>query len=163
MDALKRQTRGEGSKLWTCGLQQPPLLLAPRTRCVILRRDDLEIVDPAKGIEACAEPEPEDLGALREQERPADARDAKGGDRDAAGALLKRAESGDASACGARPWREKKGAGGRGGNGGVCSRVTRWAGARKRRIRTGGGGACFYGFESTIAKTTVNIRANSTR
>jgi hypothetical protein len=33
-----------------------------------------------------------------------------GGDRDAAlGALLKRLESGDAEACGARPWREKKG------------------------------------------------------
>ena len=39
----------------------------------------------------------------------------EGGDRDAAlGALLKRLESGDAEACGARPWREKKGGGGGG-------------------------------------------------
>ena len=58
VDALRRQTRGEGSKLWTCGLQQPPLLLALANRTAILRRDDLEIVDPAKGIEACAERNP---------------------------------------------------------------------------------------------------------
>ena len=116
VDALKRQTRGEGSKLWTCGLQQPPLLLALANRTAILRRDDLAVVDPAKGVEACAERNPkisvhsENKNSLRTR-----AMRREGGDRDAAlGALLKRLESGDAEACGARPWREKKGAGGGG-------------------------------------------------
>ena len=111
VDALRRQTRGEGSKLWTCGLQQPPLLLALANRTAILRRDDLEIVDPAKGVEACAERNPkisvhsENKNSLRTR-----AMRREGGDRDAAlGALLKRLESGDAEACGARPWREKEG------------------------------------------------------
>ena len=116
VDALRRQTRGQGSKLWTCGLQQPPLLLALANRTAILRRDDLAVVDPAKGIEACAERNPkisvhsENKNSLRTR-----AMRREGGDRDAAlGALLKRLESGDAEACGARPWREKKGAGGGG-------------------------------------------------
>ena len=85
VDALRRQTRGEGSKLWTCGLQQPPLLLALANRTAILRRDDLEIVDPAKGVEACAERNPkisvhsENKNSLRTR-----AMRREGGDRDAA-------------------------------------------------------------------------------
>ena len=85
-------------------------------RTAILRRDDLAVVDPAKGVEACAQRNPkisvhsENKNSLRTR-----AMRREGGDRDAAlGALLKHLEAGDAEACGARPWREKKGGGGGG-------------------------------------------------
>ena len=77
----------------------------------MINKTKAKLVDPAKGIEACAERNPkisvhsENKNSLRTR-----AMRREGGDRDAAlGALLKRLESGDAEACGARPWREKKG------------------------------------------------------
>ena len=85
VDALKRQTRGDGSKLWTHASSSLPLLPAAN-RTAILRRDDLEIVDPAKVHRGLRRAEPENFGAFREQEQPADARDAKGGRRPRRGA-----------------------------------------------------------------------------
>ena len=94
---------------------RPPAaaLTALANRTAILRAT-IRIVDPAKGI-GPAPSGTENFGAFREQGPCGRAMRREGGDRDAAlGALLKRLESGDAEACGARPWREKKGAGGGG-------------------------------------------------
>ena len=102
LDALKKQTHGGGSQLWTCGVQQPPLLLALANHTSILRRDDLAVVGP--GVEACQERNPE-ISVHSENKNSLLTRTMRkaGGDRNVALAtLLKRLAAGDAQACGAR-------------------------------------------------------------